>query len=805
MKKLLLIDAHSLIYRSFHALPPLTSPEGEPIGAVYGLASTLLKTLQEEDPDYVAAAFDRPETTFRKEMFEEYKAHRPEAPDDLISQIEKSRELFVKFGIPVFEMAGYEGDDIIGTLVKKMGSKPVRITILTGDLDTLQLVQGNRVAVKTPRKGVSDIKEYNERAVEERFGIPPKRMIDYKGLVGDSSDNIPGVSGVGPKTALKILEKWDTVEKAFANVKEDDPLFKKMEGQKDIAFLSKKLATISDSVPISVHLEDLEYKGIDEEKLASYLKSMEFSSLVNRIEKMVRDASKSSRGPSLPDHRIVDSSENAREAYEKGGNLLVSYEWKRVLKNFPQKVRDLPRRLFDLKIAAWLIDSDAESFDLEKLVKDYGIREKEGSALEPLFRVLYTKLKEYELLKLAEEVEFPLISVLAEMEIEGVRIDKEHLLSLKRAIEEDMKECESEIYRLAGSEFNVRSPQQVSEILFDRLNIHPRKKRTTKTGLKSTAESVLLSLKEEHEIIPLILRFRENEKIRSTYVEPILSFAEKKGEVHTSFVQTGTGTGRLSSEKPNLQNIPQESKWSGDLRSSFIANEGWSFVSFDYSQLELRLLAHVSSDEKLKSAFRNGKDIHALTASQIFNISTESVSPPLRRVAKTLNFGIIYGMGARAFSETSKITVPEAKKFIDEYFAKFSRVKEWQESVKSEAQKMGYVTTETGRRRWFQRGDNPRIASEIDRAAVNMIIQGLGADILKMAMVQSASLLKEKGVFRKKAKPVLSIHDELIFEISDDILEEIIPPLREVFETAYPLEVPLSVETKKGKSLGNME
>lgn len=851
MKTLLLIDANSIIHRSFHALPPLSAPDGKPTGALYGLASALLKVLDAHKPDYVAAAFDRPEPTFRKEKYEKYKAHRPHAPDELVEQLKEAHNIFAALGIKTFEIPRYEADDIIGTLVKKFSQKDIKITILTGDLDTLQLVSGKKIIVQTPKKGISETVFYDEDGVRARYGLGPKQMTDYKGLVGDPSDNIPGIPGIGPKTATKILLKYKNLETALekTSAKHDgETTFKKLSEFKEQSLFSKELATICASVPIEACLEDVAYKEFDRKKIVIYFKKLGFQTLLKRLGEPVEEnaelktknnkgysprgrphtrnaphafSSAASRGVlsplfNLPEHITISGSlqlPSMKKKITDGSLIKVSHGWKQTIKDAERMGVEIKGPLFDLGIAGWLLNSDLKDFSLESLkerflkVRENGKQKNNGELLENLFFVLFQKLEKYGLRDVFENIEMPLVPILSRMEMWGVLLNESVLKSLGASIEQELKSLESEIYKMAGAEFNINSPQQVSGILFEKLNLKTKKKRTTQTGMRSTKEEVLSELRGENEIVDKILTYREGSKILSTYVEPLLAQREEDGRIRTNFIQTGTSTGRLASEKPNLQNLPQESKWSKELRKSFCAPTGWKFISCDYSQLELRLLAHISGDEKLKSAFKNNEDVHALTAAQVFNIPASSVTPPLRKLGKTLNFGIVYGMGPRAFSETANIPLNDARRFIGEYFFDFPQVKEWQERARLEVRSKGFVKNLNGRRRWFPYVSpaDQRAIAETERAAINMPIQSLGADILKLSMIKTFNLLTSREWLDSKAKLILTIHDELIFEVSDDILEESAMVLKETMERSYSLSVPIVVDISIGQNLGDMK
>lgn len=805
MEKLLLIDANALIHRSFHALPPLTTKKGEPAGALYGLSNTLLKILRDERPDYVMAAFDTPHETFRKKEYKEYKAHRPKAPDELTFQIIKAHELFEKFGIPTLEKPGFEADDILGTFAEKFGGrKNLNVVILTGDLDTLQLVKENKVVVLTPKKGVSEMIRYNEERVKERFGILPKQLPDYKGLVGDPSDNIPGVPGVGPKTASAVLNKHQTLEKVYKNLKVKDASTKKIFENKKQAFLSKKLAIIDKNVPLKISLGELKYKSGTSKELISFFRELNFDRLLKRLggDDAVETPREKDAGeaPSAVFVERIDSYLKKPPKFLKSDQLKVARDWKPFIKELGRNGVDVKEPFFDLKIAAWLLNPERENKELDKIIREKPAQE--------LFVYLYKKLKEHGLENVFYNIEMPLIKVLSEMEERGIGIDEKALGNLKNEINRELDDLTQKIHKKAGMNFNINSPRQVGQVLFETLKIKGKRAKTA-TGQYKTSEKALKDLKSEHPIIGLILKYRELFKVKSTYVEPLLEVGQKtrglfdsagKKRVHTTFLQTATATGRLASENPNLQNVPKGTKWATLLRNAFRAEEGWSFLSFDYSQLELRLLAHVSGDPKLTKAFKEGKDVHRLTASNVFNVPLEKVGAKERGFAKTLNFGVIYGMGARAFSETSGLSLQESKKFIEEYFKDFPKVKKWQEETINEARARGYVSNLNGRRRLFF-GE-----PQMERAVINMPLQSLGADIIKLAMIKTFNALKKEGGLRGGARMILSIHDELLLEVSNDILKEIVLLVREILENkTYKLSVPLTVEVSKGTKWGEMK
>lgn len=791
-KEFLLIDSHALIHRAYHALPPLTTPDGQPIGAVYGLARMLIKTLREYNPDYVAAAFDRPEETFRKSEFADYKANRPKAPDELISQFNISRTLFSVLSIPIIDAAGFEADDIIGTLAKKFASEDVHVTILTGDLDSLQLVQDGLVSVKTPQKGLSETKEYGEQEVFEKLGVWPNRVIDYKGLVGDASDNIPGVPGVGPKTALKLLSRFLTLEDIFAEPKTTDPLLKKILPHKNIALLSKNLATIRRDISITHTLPDFIYHPIEENPSArSFFLQLGFKNILPEEPKAETNNTTANQIDIIPVLSRLDIQSNDLS--------YAAFDWKTISKDCIKNNTQIPKNIFDISIMSWLLDPDAPKYSYSQIAKKYLKKDvvvQDKKSILSLAFILIEQLKKQKLFALYKKFEMPLISLLAKMEISGISINEDALKKLKKEITGTLSILEKEVIALAGIQFNISSPKQVGETL-EELGLFEKTKKT-KTGQIKTDRETLESL-SQHPLVEKILLHREQTKMLSGFIEPLLLLSDN-GVVHTTYLQTGTGTGRLSSEKPNLQNIPQESVWSSKIRDSFVARTGFSFLSFDYSQLELRLLAHESKDETLTRAFNENKDIHAITASKIFNKTTEDITNQERRVAKTLNFGIIYGMGARAFSKTSGISIGDSKKFMDEYFSFFPAVLTWQKEIKEFARQNGYIENINGRKRFFS---EDRFA-ELERAIINMPLQSHGADIMKLSILSLFSFI-EDGKYQTAVVPLLTIHDELLIEVKSDIINTVSQKIKMCMENVEKLSVPLLVDIKIGNTWGSMK
>ncbi len=815
---LILVDANALIHRMYHALPPLTDAAGEPAGALYGLANVLLKILEERKPDYILACFDRPEETFRHQMDETYKATRVETDEDLVPQIIKARELFRAFNIKTFELPGYEADDLIGTAVEKFKGRAGKVVVLTGDLDETQLVSdAEEVTVETFGKGVSQMKVYDEAAVRERFGVGPEAIPDYKGLVGDASDNIKGVRGVGPKTAVGFLQEFGTIEEIYKNLDVEDRRFKKLVGQERQAMESKKLAIINRQAPIEFgKLNELEVAA-DKERLGKFFEKLGFGSLVKRMrnEKLgefaganleIINPKKKLKGEMM----VVRRGENLSEEDKRSRKVKVGFELKEEIK------KGLAGPYGDLGVGFWLLDPDARDYSPEYVSKRFLKREYGGTKDEiaEAYGWLMEELEEQGLKNVFQNIEMPLLPVLARMEERGIKVDASKLESLRVKVKSEISKLEKKIYGAAGRAFNINSPKQMGKVLFEELKIDTKKVRKTMGGAISTSYENLTRIKGEHTVVSLILEYREAFKILSTYIEPILEMVEgdadsggrSLGRLRTTYLQTGTGTGRLSSEQPNLQNIPYGGEAAVELRGAFRPDKGNVFLSFDYSQVELRILAAVAHDGKMIEAFREGRDIHAETAAGIFNVEPKAVTPEMRRVAKVLNFGVIYGMGARAFAETAGVTVAEAKEKIEKYFTEFDAVRRWQEYIKREARTLGYAQTMTGRRRIIPeiQSNSPRFAAQGERVAMNMPIQGLEADIIKLAMIAVDKEVEGRG-WGEKVKMLLTIHDDLLFEVKKEMEAEAVKMIRKKMEEAFKLAVPLRVEVKRGESWGEMK
>jgi len=786
MRKLILIDANALIHRAFHALPPLKNPAGIITNAVYGFSSTLLKMLKDLEPDYIIAAYDLPGPTFRHEAYEKYKIHRAKAPDELYSQIPYTKKVLEGLGIPSYEMKGFEADDIIGTLADKFGKeKDLKVIVVTGDLDTLQLVKDKKIVVYTMKKGLSDTVIYDEDMVKERYGLKPEQLTDYKGLKGDPSDNIPGVPGIGDKTASELLKEYGSIEKLYKEVKSKsagwrtkikESIKKKLLENEEQARFSKELAMMVKDLKIDIDLKGADWKkNFNRADLEKTFRELNFMSLIARIP-VLRN---SSSAPITP----------RQLGLPKPGKIS----------------KGLEEQVKKIQIAAWLLNSELKEPTLDEIYfSEFGKSVPAGDYkpgdISSLYEILRSKLKDAELLKVFEEVEIPLIPVLAEMEKNGIKIDQKAIKELGKFTAQEIKKLENKIYKLAGLKFNINSTQQLSEVLFNRLRIVGKIRKTPK-GKLSTRAAELEKLREVHPIISLILEYRELQKLKTTYIEPFPKLVAKDGRLHTSFIQTGTVTGRLASQNPNLQNIPIKTELGQEFRKVFIAEEGYKLLSLDYSQIDLRIAAHVSGDEKMIAAFRKGIDIHTETAAEVFDLPLEKVTPEMRREAKALNFGIIYGMGPQGFARAAGIKQTEAKKFIERYFEEFKKIARYMEKMRDQAHDKGMVKNLFGRKRQLNEiySSIPEMVRQAERMAINFPIQSMTSDITKLAMIKIYDYVR-KNYKENVIKILLQVHDELVLEVKEEIAEKVAEELKEIMEKVYKLDAPLVAEAKAGNN-----
>ena len=921
-KRLVLIDGHALAYRAFHALPKeLTTSRGELTNAVYGFTSMLLKVLEDEKPTHIAVTFDKG-PTFRHEVYEAYKAHRAKMPDELRAQMDRVRRVVETLDIPVYEQEGYEADDLLGTLARQAGERGVDTLIVTGDMDLLQLVD-HHTRVLTSRWRFSDTVIYDVERVEERYdGLEPDRLVDYKALMGDKSDNIPGVYGVGEKTATKLLKRYDSLEDIYEHLDEISTRFRNRlkEGRTE-AFLSRQLAQIVRDVPVTLDLDACRVKTFDYEEVLDLFHELEFNSLIDRLpeprslqpagvahqlsmfsEEGSETEEAAVREDEIAQYEIISDVEGLRQLVKRlegATTLTIDTETTSVdpmaaelvgiaLTDGAQRGYYLPisaplgdprlplettvealkpllgdagiakqghnikydlivlerhgseidNLAFDTMIAEWLLDPSSQNLGLKNLawtrlhermtpitdligigrdqltMRQVAVRRAAPYACADvdmthrLGSVLTSDLKERELWSLFTEVEMPLVPVLAAMEQTGVGFDVEQLERMSERLADRLSEIETEIYDLVGYTFNVNSTQQLSDALFKTLGLPSQGVRRTKTGHYSTAASVLERLQERHPVIDLVLEHRSLSKLKSTYVDALPQMVKPEtSRLHTSYNQTGTVTGRLSSSDPNLQNIPVRTELGRHVRRAFVAKAGWTLIAADYSQVELRVMAHVSGDEGLLGAFARGEDIHARTAAEILDIPLDAVTANQRRLAKTVNFGLSYGQTAYGLAQATGLTQPEAEDFIARYFERFPGVRTYIQQTKVLAARQGYVETLLGRRRYFPELQSGSKASHYarqaaERMAINAPIQGTAADIIKIAMIRLHQALQQRGW---RSRMILQVHDELIVEAPEDEVESVSKLMCETMEGAFELDAPLEVDLKAGPNWEEME
>lgn len=853
-KELYLLDGNSLTYRAFYALPTtLTKSDGTITNAVFGFTKMLLTLIDNEAPDSIGVAFDVGKKTFRHQAYEDYKGTREKTPDELRPQFKLVKDVLSALKIPFFGMEEYEADDLIGTLAKRAEAEGYQVTIVTGDRDALQLISDN-IRVMYTRRGITDIVDYTLDKFREDYELEPIQLIDKKGLMGDSSDNIPGVDGIGDKTSTKLLKEFGTLEKLLENIDKVGGKKRKatLEEQADRARMSKELATIKLDVPIDIDFESLKISNFNNEEAYQLFNHLEFTSLISYIggHKEVKDFSYEEID-SLEEFKSLELKErlaiNLELSGEKltreleqiaiscddqnyyidldenelleglreiiAGKELLMLEGKEQIRYLLQHGIEVDTLVFEPLLADYLLKPSEQEKSFAELVQGHLQRalpesdDKELLILKTkllfdLEEKLITKLEENDLLKLYKEVELPLLNVLAQLELNGIKVSREGLEELNVKFKEKIANIEEQIYGLAGETFNINSPKQLGVILFENLGLPVIKK--TKTGY-STSASVLEKLEGKHEIIPLISQYRTYTKLQSTYVEPLEEYInEETGRIHTTFNQRVTATGRLSSADPNLQNIPIRSEEGREIRDVFVAEEGKKLVAADYSQIELRVLAHISDDEGLKEAYQHGLDIHTKTASEIFDMPLEEVTSNERRKAKAVNFGIAYGISDWGLAKRLNISNNEAQEFIELYFSRYPKVKEYMDNVIKRAKEEGYVTTVFNRKRYLSdiNSKNYHRREFAKRMAINTPIQGSAADIMKIATIDVANALKEEKL---NAKVLLQVHDELVLEVPEDELELVQKLVKEKMEEAVQLDVKLEVDVKVGDSWNNME
>lgn len=786
------MDAHAIIHRAYHALPAdFVSSSGEPTGALYGLSAMLLKIIKDLKPDYLIACYDLPKPTHRHEAYKEYKAGRTKAEPELISQLKRSRDIFEAFSIPIYDKGGFEADDIIGTAVEKLkDDKNTDIIIASGDMDTLQLVKDKKVQVYTLKKGINDTIIYDEKAVLDRFGFEPKLLIDYKGLRGDPSDNIIGIKGIGEKTATLLIQKFGTIENMYKTLKENKEAFKKAgfkdrvvglleEGEEDANF-SKIIGTIRRDAPIDFVLPEKKWsEAVNSEKIEQLWNELDFRTLGARLKDTLSGFS--------DDDSVAQDSKSENRNEEVVMPEIQEDEFK------------------EISIGLWLLNSSVTNPDREDIL-NYTNKKSFAEAKV----VVLGEIEKQGLRKILDEIEKPLIPIISGMEKRGVKIDVPRLKKLSVEYHKELDSLEKKITEYAGEKFNVNSPKQLGETLFVKMRLKTKNHKKTGGGALSTKESELEKMRDLHPIIPFILEYRELQKLLTTYIDNIPTMLGGDGRLHTSLLQAGTTTGRMSSQNPNLQNIPNKSELGRNIRKSFIADKGFKLVAFDYSQMELRIAAFLSGDEKLVEIFNKGEDVHTAVASEVFGVSFDKVDKEMRRQAKVINFGIIYGMGINALKQNLGTDRESAQKFYNEYFKKFSGLAEYLEKVKNETFKKGYTETFFGRRRYFEGLNSPLpyIRASAERMAINAPIQGTGADIVKLAMIKVNEFLKGENLM-EDVRLLLQVHDELLFEIKDNLTEKVSPKIKKIMEGVISPEetkgVACAVDVSVGDNWGEMQ
>jgi len=781
---LVLLDAHAILHRAYHALPDFTSPTGEPTGALYGVTTMVLKIIEDFKPQYVAACYDLPEPTYRHDAYDAYKAGRSKTDEALIQQINRSREIFKSFGIPIFEKVGFEADDLLGTIAHLTAdNKDLSVIIASGDMDTLQCIDKKRVQVFTLKKGIKDTIIYDEQAVKDRFGFGPKMVIDYKGLRGDASDNIPGIRGIGEKTATTLITTFGSIEQIYKKLEKDEQQFidagvtKRMvgllkEGKEDAEF-SKMLATIRTDAIENFDLASTEWKAhADTEAIISLFSDFGFRNMTQRIQRLF-------------DITLVDDTANAQAVDE----------------------RELQRAA----VLLWLLESERTNASYDDII-DYGRSFLQVKTWEDTILAMEEKVKKTGLWDIFSDIEVPLIPVLAQMKKTGITLDVKYLKTLSKKLHTELSKLEKSIYKHAGQEFNINSPKQLGEILFDGLELKPKNAKKTSGGQRSTKESELEKLKDEHPIIADLLRYRELQKLVSTYIDNLPEMVGEDGRLHSTLIQTGAATGRMASKDPNLQNIPARTKEGRAIRKAFVAQEGYRLVAIDYSQIELRIAAILSGDPNLMDIFKRGEDVHKGVALRVFGVNGEDVTENMRRKAKVINFGILYGMGVNALRTNlgSDTTREAAQEFLNAYFNTFTRLAEYLEETKSFARQHGYTETLFGRRRHFAgiTSSVPFIRAQAERMAINAPIQGSQADIVRIAMVKIHTYIEELKL-QSDVKMLLQVHDELIFEIKQEKIAATVPTLLEIMTDVLTEDqargVPILAEIKIGQNWEEME
>ncbi|MES2216093.1 MAG: DNA polymerase [Patescibacteria group bacterium] len=797
-KRLILLDAHAILHRAYHALPDFSTSRGEPTGALYGISTMLIKIIEDLKPDYVVAAYDLAGPTYRHEAYKEYKAGRKKADDALVAQMKSSRRIFEAFDIPIYDKAGFEADDMLGTIVAQIKNKEAKskegnidIIIASGDMDTLQLVDDKKVQVYTLKKGIKDTIMYDEDAVMARFGFGPKLIPDYKGLRGDPSDNIIGVKGIGDKTATILITTFGTIEDMYKELEKGAAGEKKfiaagitpriiqlLKDNKEEAEFSKMLATIRPDAPIDFKLPEKSFMhALDIKKINALWNELEFRTLGQRLEAMMGGL------------------------FFGMNSSMPAPAPKKELPNIPKD------EVEKVGVALWLIRSDMTNPTLEDV---FSFAKTEN--FDEARTIIFDEMKKRGLDTVYNTIEAPLLPIVGRMEKRGVLIDRKLLKDLAKTYHKEADRLQKKIWEYAGVEFNVSSPKQLGEILFDKLELTAKNMKKTSGGARSTRESELEKLKDLHPIVPLIFEYRELTKLLGTYIDTIPDMLDENDRLHSDFIPAGTTTGRMASLDPNLQNIPVKTELGRAIRGAFIASPGFSLAAFDYSQVELRIAAFLSNDEKLIEIFKSGQDVHTSVASFVFKVPQTEVTADMRRQAKVINFGIIYGMGVTALKQNlgKETTRADAQKFYDEYFATFSSLAAYLDAVKAETARRGYTETFYGRRRYFE-GINsklPFIKAAAERMAINAPIQGTEADVVKLALIKIDEFIQKEGL-ANDVFPLLQVHDELVYEIREEKVREIAPKIEKIMESVMDPKdtkgVVLVAKSHIGKNWGELK
>ncbi len=804
-KKLILLDSHAIIHRAYHALPDFSaSTTGEPTGALYGLVAMLIKIVQELKPDYIVAAFDESGPTFRHEAAESYKAGRKPNDENLMLQLQRSKDVFNAFSIPVYSHPSFEADDIIGTIVHQFKKKKdLEIIIASGDMDTMQLVDGSKVQVYTLKKGLNDTILYNEEKVLERFGFLPEKLIDYKGLRGDPSDNIMGVKGIGEKTATALINAFGTIEEMYKVLKKGGPRLAEALAQAGIseriknllleneeeALFSKTLATIRTDAPINFELPTEWKDNFELEKVLELFKQLGFRTLGERVKQMANKINGVAEDFSKKSSDVAKG-EHGQTIFPKSHALPQPQD--------SQEIRELC-------LALWVIDSNMTSPTLEDVLAFA-----KTADLKEARKIIENELDKRNLRNVFENIEKPLMPIVEGMNEVGIKVDKNFLSEMSSTYHKELNRLQKKIWQEAGEEFNVNSPKVLGDILFTKLGLGDKKQKKTPTGALSTKESELEKIKDKHRIVGLILEFRELSKLLSTYIDAIPPLLDKKSRLHSTFLQNGAVTGRMASNNPNLQNIPNKTELGRAIRKAFVSDKGYKLVSIDYSQIELRLAAILSQDKKLMDIFKKGEDVHAGVASRVFKVPVEEVDKGMRIKAKTINFGILYGMGVTALQKNLGTDRKEAQEFYNNYFSTFSDLAAYLDSIKAETARKGYTETMFGRRRYFTgfKSPLPYIRAQAERMAINAPIQGTQADIIKIAMKKIDTFIKESRK-EDEVRMLLQVHDELVFEVKKGREAEVVKKIKEIMEgvldPSVSRGVPIVAEAHVGDNWGEME